>query len=290
MPWKIINGKSYYYRNVRKGGKVHSEYIGSGSVAERAYEIDRRVKRARDEDASAWRVEREAIEAADKIQAATFDAVEVMVRLTLELAGFHRHKRGEWRRRRMSGEIARRQVPGDTPAASDEIRELFIRVGNGDESELPRFRELFEAYPDRMLFATGAELAKKVEEAMIRKMAAGDPFLAEGLAWKMKALRRELAGRVSSSVEGLLADRVALCWLEVHDLDLRHSRAEGLTEAQDCHYQKIRDRAGRRYLAALKSLAQVRKLGVVNVQVNIDKQQVNIGDGGEPRPIPGETK
>jgi hypothetical protein len=50
----------------------------------------------------------------------------------------------------------------------------------------------------------------------------------------------------------------------------------GLKDAKDLHYQKIRDRASRRYLAALKALAAVLKLGVV-FQVNIDKQQVNIG-------------
>ena len=37
------------------------------------------------------------------------------------------------------------------------------------------------------------------------------------------------------------------------------------------------DRAGARYLAALKPLAQVRKLAVPVLQVNIAEKQVNVG-------------
>ena len=34
MPWKERNGKSYYYRSVRKDGRVVSEYKGSGENAQ----------------------------------------------------------------------------------------------------------------------------------------------------------------------------------------------------------------------------------------------------------------
>ncbi len=41
------------------------------------------------------------------------------------------------------------------------------------------------------------------------------------------------------------------------------------------HYQKCIDRAHRRYLSALKALAEVRKLNVT-VQLNIARRQVNV--------------
>lgn len=41
------------------------------------------------------------------------------------------------------------------------------------------------------------------------------------------------------------------------------------------HYQKCIDRAHRRYLSALKALAEVRKLNVT-VQLNIARKQVNV--------------
>ena len=40
------------------------------------------------------------------------------------------------------------------------------------------------------------------------------------------------------------------------------------------------DRAQRRYLAASKTLAQMRKLRVPAVQVNIGEKQVNVAGGG----------
>ena len=41
-------------------------------------------------------------------------------------------------------------------------------------------------------------------------------------------------------------------------------------------YQRRQDRAARQYLKALRSLAEVRRLLVPTVQVNIAKRQVNI--------------
>ena len=40
--------------------------------------------------------------------------------------------------------------------------------------------------------------------------------------------------------------------------------------------QRSRDRAHHRYLSALKALAQVRKLALPALQVNIAKEQVNV--------------
>ncbi len=41
-------------------------------------------------------------------------------------------------------------------------------------------------------------------------------------------------------------------------------------------YQKWQERCHRRFLSACKTLAQVRKLLGVNVQINIAEQQVNV--------------
>ena len=41
-------------------------------------------------------------------------------------------------------------------------------------------------------------------------------------------------------------------------------------------YQKWQERSQRRFLSAVKALAQVRKLLGVNVQINIAEQQVNV--------------
>jgi hypothetical protein len=55
-----------------------------------------------------------------------------------------------------------------------------------------------------------------------------------------------------------------------------------MTIRQDEHLAKMRGRAHARYLQSLKALASVRRLDLVAVQINIEKQQVNVGAAGEP--------
>lgn len=94
------NGRAYSYRSVRRGGRVTSEYRGSGDAAlfmELLDTADRDELEAQEYDEG---VERERLgnldEALDTLNQQTRDAA----REALERAGFHRHHRGEWRRRR----------------------------------------------------------------------------------------------------------------------------------------------------------------------------------------------
>jgi hypothetical protein len=50
----------------------------------------------------------------------------------------------------------------------------------------------------------------------------------------------------------------------------------GLNQADDAFHQQRIERAQRQYLAAIRALAPVRKLGVPAVQVNIGEKQINV--------------
>ena len=91
----------------------------------------------------------------------------------------------------------------------------------------------------------------------------------------MARLRKEVAGDDPSPVERLLADRVALCWLALHDAEIRFAQAKDLTIKQAEFWQKRIDCAHRRYLSAIKTLATVRRLAFPALQVNIARKQVN---------------
>jgi hypothetical protein len=120
-----------------------------------------------------------------------------------------------------------------------------------------------------------------------------DLAAAEATRRKAAQLRSDLAGPEATPLERLLADRAIACWLQVSYVDtLLAQRLRGGAlpwEATD-HYQRWLDRAQKRYLAALKTLAQVRRLLAplpTLMQVNIaDKQQVNnvAGAGAGLRP------
>jgi hypothetical protein len=79
-------------------------------------------------------------------------------------------------------------------------------------------------------------------------------------------------------LERLLADRFAAGWLSLAVAEGTYHQAleRGLGQPDDTFHQQRITRAQRRYLAAIKALAQVRKLGVPAVQVNIGDKQINV--------------
>jgi len=284
MSWKLINGNKYYYQSIKEGRRVRSLYVGAGELAVRVAEADRRRGDLRREATTSRRSAREALEAADRSQAAACAAVGAVVRLAMASAGYHRPGRGPWRRRRMAGEIARRAAPAPSAGpAGGESGALVLRVLQGDESALPDFRRLLAAEPARMLATADRSLTYLVEEAAIDRIAGDCLFTKATLPVQMEAMRRDLAGPDPSPVVRLLASRAALCWLETIDWDMRAAREAGATEAREDHLDRMRGRAVRRHLAALQALAQVARLGVASsLRVTIENQQVNIGKGERP--------
>jgi hypothetical protein len=137
----------------------------------------------------------------------------------------------------------------------------------------------------------GGDLGRQAEYALIR-MAAGDNVACEqALIRKLKLLRDELAGPNPTALERLLVDRVAACWLQVQHADTLYAQQmDSLSQEWGDYYQRRMDRAHKRYLSAIKTLALVRKLALPVLQVNIAKKQVNVAgaclpverDGDEP--------
>ena len=94
----------------------------------------------------------------------------------------------------------------------------------------------------------------------------------------LETMREELAGGNPSPLEKLGAERVASCYLQLHYAELIYNQElPKFTNEQDDYYQRRLDRLHRRYLSAMRSLAQVRKLLKPKVaQINIgEKQQIN---------------
>lgn len=101
MAWETRQrGGRYYYRSRRVGGRVVKEYLGAGAIAEwhsDADALDRAERRDVRED------ERAALEPVDTASALLAEMgaeLDAVVAATLTAAGYRRHHRGEWRRRR----------------------------------------------------------------------------------------------------------------------------------------------------------------------------------------------
>ena len=170
-------------------------------------------------------------------------------------------------------------------APADEMRALIARARKGDRSTLPEVRRILSD-PDEV-DALGGDLALQAEASFVQALAGKDLVLTEALPRKLDALRAELAGPNPTPVERLLVERVVASWLQVQDADVRYAQRQGsMTLEQGDYYQRRMDRAHKRYLAALRALALVRKLAVPVLQLNVARRQVNVV-GGVPSPLTG---
>jgi hypothetical protein len=95
---------------------------------------------------------------------------------------------------------------------------------------------------------------------------------------------RAFAGPAPSPVEKALAETGALDWFALRLYEATYvsgSQSEGgLTFKQaDFHLRRI-DRAHRRFLSTLRTLATIRRLVLPALQINLASQQVNQLNGG----------
>jgi hypothetical protein len=299
MGLALIRGRFYYFKSIRRGGKATSEYRGSGDLAVFAAVLDEEARdewrefharRRRDERerAAARKAQREArralgerLDSTERIMAEYFRRVCKTVESVLTDLGYHRHARGQWRRRRN---------PMSAEPAEIDVRELARRAEHGDRIAIGELAY----HASRVLKPVdphSGELARAVVEPMLIGMVAEkyDP-LQDAAAAKLEALRRELAPRGSSVAERLLAERSALGWL--HTMILERDRAELLQSFEAGHEVDHRQiamvdqclsRASARLERALLALGRLKrlKLPIVVNQVNVGGRVNSVQLSGE---------
>ena len=69
-------------------------------LGELAAREDALERRQREEEAAAWKEERERMEALEAPIEELCEAAEVLAQAALYAAGYHQHNRGEWRKKR----------------------------------------------------------------------------------------------------------------------------------------------------------------------------------------------
>jgi hypothetical protein len=100
MVWERVGRRAYYYRHVRVGGKPRRLYVGTGLAAELAAAADAARRLARETQKREQEVERTRRAEAEASFLTLCDVVSTLGRAALLAAGYHRHERGVWRRRR----------------------------------------------------------------------------------------------------------------------------------------------------------------------------------------------
>ena len=155
------------------------------------------------------------------------------------------------------------------------LQELSEKAQDGDEDAALEIRKILDGSPDlawRFIKGPG----KMAESALIDKITKDKDLASkEFLKHQLRSMRIEVAGDNPSALERLLAERVVATWLQVQLFEGIYAVGmKSATLSQDEHRQKRLDKAHRRHLSAIRTLAQIRKLGPA-VQINIAEKQIN---------------
>ena len=99
MGWECRGSSQYYYRKIRRGRRVVSEYVGSGEFAILTAMLDEEQRAERREQQEAERRRRKEADQIDHELAQLDGALRSLTAAMLEEGGYHRHK-GQWRKQR----------------------------------------------------------------------------------------------------------------------------------------------------------------------------------------------
>jgi hypothetical protein len=164
---------------------------------------------------------------------------------------------------------------------SDKLDAIVKRAASGDRGCLPDVQALL-ADPEcgadfRRACGSSAEWLR---QSLIKKAADKNILAQESIAQELDTVRMELEGPNPTPIERMLAERASLCWYIVNLYENAYANASGWNISQaDLQHRKI-DKAHARFLSALRTLAQVRKLALPTLQVNIAKNQINVAEAG----------
>ena len=99
MAWQQRNGRRYYYRSRREGGRVTHDYFVTGPLAWTVAKMDAGERERQQAQAEAEAALRRLYEEADALVGRLIAASKELVEAVLLADGFYRHQRGLWRRR-----------------------------------------------------------------------------------------------------------------------------------------------------------------------------------------------
>src|SRR5437870_4021189 len=99
MGWEQRAGCRYYYRKKREKGRIRSEYVGTGLLAELCAATDSFERLQQAAKRAAGQAVRRAEAEIDRQLANAESALAAMTKATLYSAGYHKHK-GQWRKKR----------------------------------------------------------------------------------------------------------------------------------------------------------------------------------------------
>lgn len=282
------NGNAYYYRKTRRNGRVVSEYVAGGEFGALMYRADQLVRAERAEQLAARRAELDALRRADTEARELAAAARELAALALLATGHHQHK-GTWRKRRgarMQGLIGELQkqaqaeqerrkrakayaalppLPAPDDMSPDAVHAIVARCNHQDATaeDVAALRRVLKEQGDDLARSGYGNRMRQAIEGLIVEMKAV-PLVRELSADYISRRRRALGYADAPALEKPLIDHLLLCELRLGLCEQQYTFAiQGSLTFEGARYWEGRLSATqRRYLAAVETLARVRRVRV----------------------------
>jgi hypothetical protein len=272
MGWKQRGNHRYFYLSRWERGRAVSHYCGGHSGEAWASIVDgnRRMRaldrRALQESQAFGRELDGAIKPLLKV-------VREFVGLTMIQTGHHRHDRGPWRRKRVMGNKIACKVRAPEPGI--ETERTLEGAARGDPTCYDQAMALLESERGAILVGSLYNVRNLVKNALIAALAGKDYLAAEAMLEGLNVMAKKVAGPNPTAIEIILAETVAVNHFIMSRCELRVASIQG-TMPQIEHEHRLLDRAHRRLMEAIETLATIRRLAVPVLlsQVNIARNQV----------------
>jgi hypothetical protein len=160
-----------------------------------------------------------------------------------------------------------------------KLQELADKAEEDDGARRELRRRLREETPE--VLARCSDFARSYRRLLTERSSGGNPLRKEAISERAGRMAIELAGDNPTPLEVLLSERVASMWVLVELQEalmaVWYYKGGGTPMSVVLQMARLQESAHRRYLAAIKTLAQVQKLqGPSRVQVNIGGNQINV--------------
>ena len=147
-----------------------------------------------------------------------------------------------------------------------ELRTVSEKAEAGDRNARKRLRQLVRSSSPEII-AAASDVAGSAAWMLIKTISAGEPLMQEALQERMHQMRAEIGGENPTPLEILLTERVVAGWLLVEVLEglvsaqyQRDVTAHRVPPGHIIQQSRIVESVTRRYMAAVRELARVRKL------------------------------
>jgi len=149
-----------------------------------------------------------------------------------------------------------------------ELQVLSKKAEAGDKRARKELRARVRSSSEEVI-GRASDVGRKMGQTLAHTASGGDPLTEEALYAKLDLMRAQIAGEDPTPLEVLLTERVVSLWMLTTVLEAliatQYRRvvddpSERLSPSYVLQQSRILESATRRYLAAVRELARVRKL------------------------------